>query len=102
MDRMIGPASYSGEKSADAVIYAAPAFLHGFELQPPTIGYATLKIYDNASAASGTLIASATVAAGMNSIYLDFTAARACNNGIYADITVTSTSTTYSVAFSPC
>lgn len=94
---MIGPGTSSGEKSSSEAIATRPAYLHGFEINPPNSGLAVLKIYDNASAASGIVVATATVAAGQNSLYLDFRAARVCNNGIYASLTGT---TTYIISYS--
>lgn len=99
----IGPATSSGEKSASTVIYTRPCYLHGFEVVPPNIGYSVLKVYDssNTSTAGKTIIAEATVAAGQNSIYLSFMTPRVANNGVYAELTNTSGSTTFVLAFSP-
>lgn len=92
-------ATSSGEKSASAVIYARPAYLHGFEILPPATGVSTIKVYDSPSSATGLIIASGTVAAGQNAIYLSFVCPRVCNNGVYAALT--GSATTYQVAFSP-
>lgn len=87
----------SGEKSATAQINTIGGYLHGFELNPPETGYATLKVYDSKSSGTSMLLATASCAAGMNSIYVEFPYPRACNSGIYAVLTGT---TTYTVGFS--
>ena len=91
-------ASSSGEKSATAQITAIGAYLCGFELNPPDTGLATLKIYDSANAGTSLLLATATVAAGLNSVYVEFPFPRTGNTGIYA--VLTGAATTYSVGFS--
>lgn len=94
---ILEPATSSGAKTADAVIYAAPAILQFIDIMPPAAGVATLKIYDHPSAASGTLLATVEVAAGMNSVSVNLTTARRALTGLYADLTGT---TTYIVGFS--
>lgn len=89
--------SSSGEKSATAQITNTGGFLHGLELNPPSSGLATLKVYDSATAGTTKLITTATTAAGLSSIYIEFPGPRACNSGIYAVLTGT---TTYSIGFS--
>lgn len=93
---IIEPCITSGEKSASAVICAAPALLVAIDLLPPSEGSATLKIYDNASAASGTIIFEATVASGGSSITTNLTMPRLAIKGLYASLTGT---TTYIVGF---
>lgn len=90
-------ATSSGVKSATAQIIATGGYLHGFELNPPSTGYATLNIYDSNNAGTGFLLTTASVAAGQNSIYCEFPTLRTANSGIYAVLTGT---TTYSVGFS--
>lgn len=90
-------ASSSGEKSATAQITLTGGYLHGFELNPPSTGLATLKIYDSKSAGTTGLISTATTAAGLPSIYVEFPAPRTANSGIYAVLTGT---TTYVIGFS--
>lgn len=90
-------ASSSGEKSATAQITVIGSYLHGFELNPPSTGLATLKVYDSKAGAASSLIATATTAAGLPSIYVEFPAPRIANSGIYAVLTGT---TTYVVGFS--
>lgn len=89
--------SSSGEKSSTAQITLIGGFLHGFELNPPSSGLATLKIYDSNAGGTSLLLATATTAAGLPSIYVEFPYPRAANSGIYAVLTGT---TTYSVGFS--
>lgn len=100
MSYVYGPVTTSDEQASSATIYAAQSHFHGFELLPPTSGYATLKIYDssNSTLTSKKIIAEASVSAGMNSIYLALPAPRVCNQGIRAELTGT---TTYTVGFSP-
>lgn len=88
----------SDEQSASAAIMARPGFLHGFELLPPLLGTSTLKIYDNAAVATGKLVAEATVAAGQNSMWLNFSSPRVLNQGCYASLS--GSATTYIVSFS--
>lgn len=87
----------SGEKSATAQITTIGGYLHGFELNPPSTGLATLKVYDSNAAGVTFLLATATTAAGLASIYVEFPAPRTANSGIYA---VLSGTTTYSVGYS--
>lgn len=94
---MPGLVTSSGEKTASAQIYAAPSYLHNFEVNPPAIGLATVKIYDGTDS-TGTMIASITVAAGQNSVVVDYKTARIANRGIYAALSGT---TSYIVGFSP-
>lgn len=89
--------SSSGEKSATAQITSTGGFLHGVELNPPASGLATLKIYDSNAAGTNSLITTATTAAGLSSIYIEFPNPRACNSGVYA---VLSGTTTYVIGFS--
>lgn len=96
---MIGPASTSDEKSSSAQIASISGFLHGFELNPPAVGLATLKIYDseNSTVSGKQILCTATVAAGQNSIYVELPSPRVANKGLYATLTGT---TTYVVGFS--
>lgn len=100
---MIGPATTSDEQSATASITVRSSFLHGLDLNPPTVGFATLKIYDSEdSVVTGRkLIAEAVCAAGQNSVYISFNAPRVANRGIRAVLTqTTGTTAVYNVAFS--
>jgi len=90
-------ATSSGVKSATSQITSTGGYLHGFELNPPSTGYATLNIYDSGSGDTTLLITTASVAAGQNSIYCEFPSLRTANSGIYAVLTGT---TTYTIGFS--
>lgn len=94
-------ATSSGELSASAQIMVMGGYLHGFELNPPVSGISTLKVYDsdNSTTTGKLLLATATVASGMNSIYCEFPSLRTANRGIYCVLT-SSVGTTYSVGFS--
>lgn len=87
----------SGELSATQQVTTIGGHLHGFELNPPATGLATLKIYDSKAAGTSLLLSTATTAAGLPSIYVEFPSPRTANSGIYAVLTGT---TTYSVGFS--
>ena len=95
----IGPQTTSDQQSASAQIASRPGFFHGFELTPPNVGLATLKIYDseNSSISGKKILAEATVAAGQNSIFLTYVVPRVANRGIYVTLTGT---TTYVVGYS--
>lgn len=95
----ITPSTSSGELSASTQIVTRPAFLQEVELNPPSIGTATLKIYDSNSGASGTLLMSITVAAGQNTLYLSYPSGRVANRGIYVALTGT---TTFVLGYSVC
>jgi len=92
-------ATSSGEKSASSIIQVLGGYLHGFELNPPQSGQATLKIYDSneASTTNKLLLTTVTCTAGLNSVYVEFPTPRAVNVGIYAVLTG---NTTYTVAYS--
>lgn len=86
-------------KSADAAISAAPCYLHAITLIPAAADCAVV-LYDNASAASGTVLAKlsivVTTADGSNNMV--FNNPVYCAKGIYAD--VSGTGANYIVHFS--
>lgn len=92
-------AKSSGEKTASAVISAGPCLLTGAMVITDSSNDATLVLYDNASAASGTVLGEFKVAAA------DFYGGRGwqnpvqCFNGIYASISGTGAS--YVVEYVP-
>lgn len=90
-------ASSSGELSATQQVTTIGAYLCGFELNPPSSGVATLKVYDSSSAGTTKLLSTATTASGLPSIYVEFPNPRVANSGIYAVLTGT---TTYVIGFS--
>ena len=89
----------SGLKVADAVISARPAKIVGVQVIADGTNAATLILYDNASAASGTAANKIVVDAGATyeNFYID--GGVVCNNGIYAD--VSGTGAEYIVFYAP-
>jgi len=74
----------TGLISADGVGYAQPCRLHTVILTAAA-ATATLIVYDNASAASGTVLASVTCVAN-TSVVVPITPGVCANLGLYADI----------------
>lgn len=71
---------------SDQALRAAPTLYAGFVVQETGgSSTATIRIYDNASAASGTLIGAANLAAG-GSASLHLVRPLNCLNGIYVDV----------------
>ncbi len=94
-----GTIQTSGLKTADAVIKATKAYLHGVKVLTNKSADVTLILYDNASAASGTVLYKTQV---VGNTYADlvesFPYPVQAVNGIYAD--VTGTDAEYIVYFS--
>ena len=89
----------SGEKTTDAVIADRRSSLHGVLLIPDGTNDLTLVIYDNASAASGTILFKAIVKGSDTSFqWLSPEGGIRAVNGMYADIT-TSGSASYIVHY---
>lgn len=99
MAYVFGPVTSSDEQSASATIAVIPSFLHSFELNPPTTGLATLKIYDseNATLTGKKMLLTTTIAAGTDAIHLALPSPRVANRGLRVELTGT---TTYIVGFS--
>lgn len=83
---MLSPANSSGLKTADGVIVAKPCIYWGMSAGADGTNAATVILYDNEAAASGTVI---------DKVIVDATATREgsapaigviCNKGIYLDI----------------
>lgn len=98
------PATNSGRKTADAAIAARPCALKGLLLEGDGTNAASIILYDNASAASGTVICKLFLPAPTTAIdvvpksaFLPFPDGVECINGIYAD--VTGTNAAYNVYF---
>lgn len=72
-------------QTASAVIAATGALVHGITLIPAAAA-STLTVYDNASAASGTVIEKAVAPASGASVHVSFDQPRCANTGIYAAI----------------
>lgn len=93
------PCNSSGLKSADAVIYSKPCIYYGAKLLSDSANDATLIIYDNASAASGTVVDKVQLLASLLWDESLNVCGVVCNNGIYADMT--GTGVNYIVYFKP-
>lgn len=82
----------TGSITADAVVSATPCLITGITLRSGT-GASSLVLYDNATAASGTIVWSvsliATTAAGDQTHSITFPYPLACTNGCYVDWTGT-------------
>lgn len=83
------PSTSSGLKSADAVISAATSTLRGLTVIADGTNEATVILYDNASAASGTVLDKVIVDAGLTHVYVPYHGGVVALNGIYADVTGT-------------
>lgn len=86
------PVTMSGNKTANAAIWARPGILRSVDLSPPTTGVVVLKIYDNPSAASGTILARFDLPSGVASISLP-ELDRSAATGLYAELSGTYTGT---------
>jgi hypothetical protein len=86
---MIQPGTASGQLAAGTTaVYAKPAILTGLQVTPAAAD-ATLTIYDNASAASGTIVAQMLVKASTSSQHIPLTIGVGCNNGVTAALSGT-------------
>lgn len=80
----------SGLKSADAAIAATGARLHGVYVISDATNVASVVVYDNASAASGTALAKLSIAASTTAPqYIVFNDPITASNGIYVDVSGT-------------
>jgi hypothetical protein len=71
---------------ADQAVCAGPARYHGYTvMETGGVSAATVRIYDHASAASGTLIGAVNLIAG-GSADVALTVGTQCLNGIYVDV----------------
>lgn len=89
----LSPSTASGRKTADAAIMAAPGRLMGLILENDGTNACSVILYDNATAASGTVLAKMAFSASAVGV---LTAPACipvdgvvCQNGIYADVTGT-------------
>lgn len=87
---MTGPCTSSGLVSASAVISAYPGRLRGLSVGADGTNAATVILYDNASAASGTVLAKVVVDATTthDEVHIPDDGV-VVNNGIYASISGT-------------
>lgn len=95
---MYNPATSSGSiaVTAGAVVSAMPGLLCNVILNPGSAA-SSVTLYDNASAASGTVLWSAVAAASTNSVSSNFSIPVAVSKGIY--IVVAGTAATAVVTF---
>lgn len=78
----------SGAITSDAVVCGAPAYLCSITVTAPAGNATSIILYDNASAASGTVLATINVLAG-STVTMPYAYPIQCLNGIYADVTGT-------------
>ena len=89
---MTSPSYSSGLKTADGVIRASKGILTGVQIITDGTNDATLVLYDNASAATGTAVFKITVTGTDDAIPINLPNNGVyCTNGIYADITTAGT-----------
>lgn len=88
----IGGCNSSGLKTADAAIRTAPGWFCGAEIITNAASDAAITVYDNASAASGTVLFQGTVAAAANFGGVTFPIPIRSVNGIYVDVSGTGAS----------
>lgn len=81
-----GASKSSDLLTADAVIAARPCYITGVNIIPAAAA-STIVIYDNASAASGTVVAKVTAVANGESVLHQFDSPIECLKGAYADVT---------------
>lgn len=76
----------SGLLTADGAISATSCYLTSIMVGADGTNAATVILYDNASAASGTVVAKIIVDAGATAETMTFDSPVQCNNGLYLDI----------------
>lgn len=87
---ILTPVTVSGSLSASQAISTLPGRLMSITLMPPATGTATLVLYDNASAASGTILDMVYVSAtSTQSININCVVGKAYQKGLYASLTGT-------------
>lgn len=79
----------SGLQTTDAAIIAYKNRINAITLITDGTNAASVVVYDNASAASGTVAAKVTAAGAQNTVHIIFENPVLCENGIYADVTGT-------------
>lgn len=85
----------STRATADGILVAEPCILHAITVHATTAGGAAL-VYDNASAASGTVVADLSTAVDAETIVLSGLKVR-CNNGLYVNLTTANVVVYYSL-----
>lgn len=79
----------SGLKTADAVIQTGHNRINAVTLITDGTNAASVIVYDNASAASGLVLAKVTAAGAQNTVHVIFENPVYAENGLYADVTGT-------------
>ena len=79
----------SGLKTADGVISNGRNRVNAVTLIADGTNAASVLLYDNASAASGTVLAKVTALTGQGTVHIIFENPVFAQNGIYADVTGT-------------
>lgn len=93
-----GGVTSSGIKADNAVIMVGPGALCGVDVCAPDSGTVTVKIYDNATAAAGTVVYESEVLAGLASDHYEWPAINV-NNGLYLSVGGTKTGVEIVVRF---
>lgn len=79
----------SGLKSADAVIATGRNRINAVTLITDGTNAGNVVVYDNASAASGLVVAKVSGSGAQNTVHVIFENPVICEDGIYADVTGT-------------
>lgn len=96
---MSQPSTSSGLKSSSVAISARPSRIMAIQVLADGTNAATLTVYDNASAASGTEVSKVIVDAGLTYELFYIDGGVQCNNGIYAS--VSGTGAAYIIFYQP-
>lgn len=85
------PVTSSDRKTADAAITAIGGYLHGIMLENDGTNACNVIIYDNATAASGLILAKVALPASSTILtqYVTFNNPVSANKGIFVDVTGT-------------
>lgn len=89
---ILEPCTMSGNKTSSTAITARPGILAVIDISPPATGVVVLKVYDNPSAASGTVLARIDLPAGVASKN-NLSIGRQAATGLYAELSGTYTGT---------
>lgn len=84
----MGPSTSSGRKTSDAAICGRPCVVKSLILEGDGTNAASVILYDNATAASGTVLAKLLLSASSDSciVFDGGPEGIECSNGIYADV----------------
>lgn len=91
MSKSHQPVTSSDRRTADAAISAVGGYVHGIMLENDGTNASSVIIYDNASAASGVILASVALPATSAVLrqYITFNHPVSANKGIFADVSGT-------------